>query len=96
MTGGREGRLCLTPQAACGAVWRTAHARRIVSLDWPPGHLRLRGENYTDAYLEAWAERIGSQGWSEVYVFFKHEDDGTAPKFALRLIQVMGEQATPA
>ena len=37
-----------------------------------------------------------SQGWSEAYVFFKHEDDGTAPKFALRLMQVMGAQTAPA
>ena len=47
--------------------------------------LRLRRENYGDADLEAWAERMRSQGWSEAYVFFKHEDDGTAPQFALRL-----------
>jgi hypothetical protein len=31
-----------------------------------------------------------------VDVFFKHEDDGTAPKFALRLMQVVGAQAVPA
>jgi hypothetical protein len=29
------------------------------------------------------------QGWSEAYVFFKHEDDGTAPQFALRLMGIM-------
>jgi uncharacterized protein YecE (DUF72 family) len=96
MTGGRERRVCLTPQGACGAVWRTAHARRIVSLDRPPGYLRLRGENYTDADLEAWAERMGSQGWWEAYVFFKHEEDGMAPQFALRLMEVMGALAPPA
>jgi hypothetical protein len=28
-------------------------------------------------------------------IIFKHEDDGTAPKFALRLIQVMGAQTAP-
>jgi hypothetical protein len=30
------------------------------------------------------------------HVFFKHEDDGTAPQFALRLMQVMGAQPAPA
>ena len=60
------------------------------------GYLRLRRENYSDADLEAWAGRIGSQGWSEAYVFFKHEDDGTAPTFALRLMRVMGAPAEPA
>jgi hypothetical protein len=29
-------------------------------------------------------------------VFFKHEDDGTAPTFALRLMRVMGAPAEPA
>ena len=60
------------------------------------GYLRLRRENYGDADLEAWAGRMRSQGWSEAYVFFKHEDDGTAPTFALRLMEVMGAQAMPA
>ena len=60
------------------------------------GYLRLRRENYSDADLEAWAARMRGQGWSEAYVFFKHEDDGTAPQFALRLMQVMGAQAAPA
>jgi hypothetical protein len=30
------------------------------------------------------------------YVFFKYEDDGTAPQFALRLMPVMGAPAAPA
>jgi uncharacterized protein YecE (DUF72 family) len=54
------------------------------------GYLRLRRESYGDADLEAWAGRIRSQGWSEAYVFFKHEDDGTAPQFALRLMELSG------
>ena len=52
------------------------------------GYLRLRRANYSDADLAAWAGRIRSQGWSEAYVFFKHEDDGTAPKLALRLLEL--------
>jgi hypothetical protein len=41
------------------------------------------------AYIGA----IGVKNWREsliVCVFFKHEDDGTAPQFALRLMQVVG------
>jgi uncharacterized protein YecE (DUF72 family) len=60
------------------------------------GYLRLRRADYGDRDLEAWAERIRGQGWSEAYVFFKHEDDGTAPKFARRLIEVASAQAAPA
>jgi uncharacterized protein YecE (DUF72 family) len=66
----------------------------VATASW--GYLRLRRENYTDGDLEAWAGRMRSQGWSEAYVFFKHEDDGTAPTFARRLMQVMGAEAVPA
>jgi uncharacterized protein YecE (DUF72 family) len=66
----------------------------VATASW--GYLRLRRESYGDVDLEAWAERIRRQNWSEAYVFFKHEDDGTAPKFALRLVQVMGAPAAPA
>jgi uncharacterized protein YecE (DUF72 family) len=62
----------------------------VATAGW--GYLRLRRDDYTDADLAAWAQRIGAQPWSEVYVFFKHEDEGAAPKFALRLMEVMGEQ----
>jgi uncharacterized protein YecE (DUF72 family) len=51
------------------------------------GYLRLRRDDYTDVDLAAWAARIASQGWSEAYVFFKHEDEGAAPKLALRLME---------
>jgi uncharacterized protein YecE (DUF72 family) len=60
----------------------------VATASW--GYLRLRREHYGDAELEAWAERIRSQGWSETYVFFKHEDDGTAPRFARRLMEIVG------
>jgi uncharacterized protein YecE (DUF72 family) len=58
----------------------------VATASW--GYLRLRRADYTDADLEAWAERIRGQGWSEAYVFFKHEDEGAAPKLALRLMEL--------
>ena len=58
------------------------------------GYLRLRRANYTDADLAAWATRIHNQGWSEAYAFFKHEDDGTAPKFARRFMELAGPLAS--
>jgi uncharacterized protein YecE (DUF72 family) len=57
------------------------------------GYLRLRRETYTDADLHAWAARIHSQGWSEAYAFFKHEDEGAAPKFAQRFMELGGRIA---
>ena len=51
------------------------------------GYLRLRRVDYTDADLAAWAERIRAQPWDDAFVFFKHEDEGTAPRLAGRLIE---------
>jgi uncharacterized protein YecE (DUF72 family) len=53
------------------------------------GYLRLRRDDYGDADLVAWADRIRAQPWTEVYTFFKHEDEGAAPKMALRLMEMV-------
>ena len=60
----------------------------VATASW--GYLRLRRDGYADADLQAWAERIRSQNWSAAYVFFKHEDEGAAPKLALRLMKLSG------
>lgn len=54
--------------------------------DW--GYIRLRQPNYTDAQLKAWLKKIRAANWSEAFIFFKHEDEGTGPKFAARLIKL--------
>jgi len=46
------------------------------------GYLRLRRVAYDEAALAAWAARVKAQAWDEAYVFFKHEDEGTGPRFA--------------
>lgn len=46
------------------------------------GYLRLRREDYDEAALRAWADRIRRQPWRETYVFFKHEDEGAGPRMA--------------
>jgi uncharacterized protein YecE (DUF72 family) len=48
------------------------------------GYVRLRREDYTEADLAAWAARVQGTGWSEAYVFFKHEEEGAAPALARR------------
>jgi uncharacterized protein YecE (DUF72 family) len=53
----------------------------------PWGYLRLRRADYGDADLDRWRERIAAQPWQEAYVFFKHEDEGSAPRFAAELAQ---------
>ena len=48
----------------------------VATADW--GYLRLRRDDYG-------ARQIGA--WGETYVFFKHEDQGVAPKLALQLTE---------
>jgi len=52
------------------------------------GYVRLRRESYNDSSLREWIARFNSQSWGEVYVFFKHEDTGTGPKFAARFLEL--------
>jgi len=49
------------------------------------GYLRLRRTNYTENELAEWRERILSQKWNNVFVFFKHEGDEAAkgPEYAM-------------
>lgn len=46
----------------------------------PWGYVRLRLENYSDADLAAWVERLAATGWQQVYCYFMHEP--TAPGYA--------------
>jgi uncharacterized protein YecE (DUF72 family) len=55
--------------------------------DW--GYLRLRRVNYSDEDLANWMARIKEQNWKDVYVFFKHEDEGTGPKLAAKFIDLL-------
>ncbi|HEY2250843.1 MAG TPA: DUF72 domain-containing protein [Planctomycetaceae bacterium] len=52
------------------------------------GYLRLRRKRYTHPQLAEWIERIQSQPWNEAYVFFKHEETGTGPRFAKRFLDL--------
>jgi uncharacterized protein YecE (DUF72 family) len=86
----RDAALCFTDTDHADEEGGNETAPLVATASW--GYLRLRREHYGDADLAAWAERIRGQGWSEAYVFFKHEDDGTAPKFAGRLMEIVGSQ----
>ena len=46
------------------------------------GYLRLRRQDYDEAALRGWAERLKAQSWDTTYVFFKHEDEGAGPALA--------------
>ncbi len=61
----------------------------VSTADW--GYLRLRRAEYDDSALRTWADRIRAQHWRDVFVFFKHEDAGTGPQFATRLLERLAE-----
>ncbi|MEP6637575.1 MAG: DUF72 domain-containing protein [Acidobacteriota bacterium] len=54
--------------------------------DW--GYLRLRRVNYSEENLANWLQRVRDQNWTEAYVFFKHEDEGTGPKLAAQFLKL--------
>ena len=56
--------------------------------DW--GYLRLRRLNYSEENLIEWVGRINQQQWSDTFVFFKHEDEGTGPKLAGQFLELAG------
>lgn len=60
----------------------------VATADW--GHLRLRRADYDDAGLKGWVERVREQGWTDAFVFFKHEDEGKGPQMAKRYLELAG------
>ncbi len=56
----------------------------------PYGYVRFRQDAYTDDEMSAWAEKLKQAGWDELFVFFKHEDSGAAPRMAKRFREVLG------
>jgi len=55
----------------------------------PFGYVRFRRNGYTDEEMTAWGAKVAQAGWDEVYVFYKHEDEGAAPKMATRFRELL-------
>jgi uncharacterized protein YecE (DUF72 family) len=60
----------------------------VATADW--GYLRLRATGYTDDDLRGWLGQMRQTGarWADAFVFFKHEDQGTGPALARRLLDL--------
>ena len=58
----------------------------------PVAYVRLRRAGYTPADLDLWAERLAkvAAGDRDAYVFLKHDDDATGPRFAQDLVARLG------
>jgi uncharacterized protein YecE (DUF72 family) len=59
-------------------------------------YLRLRRTQYSRSDLRAWADRIAAQPLARAYVYFKHEDEALAPRFALALEEIWRASRGPA
>jgi uncharacterized protein YecE (DUF72 family) len=55
-------------------------------------YFRLRDEGYTPDHIKRWADTIAHETAScrEVYVYFKHEEEGKGPEFAKLLMGHLG------
>jgi uncharacterized protein YecE (DUF72 family) len=76
--------------------WAGAKTGRAVAVndldgDAPFRYLRLREPPYDEAELRAWANRVRPllADGIEVYAYFKHEDEPTAPAYAARLLELV-------
>ena len=58
----------------------------VATANW--GYLRLRREDYTNPELKKWVKLVQSQDWRSTFVFFKHEDEGNAPKLAAKFLEL--------
>ena len=64
----------------------------VLEADAPFRYLRLREPPYSDDDLRVWAERLRPllNNGVRVYCYFKHEDEPTAPAYALALREALG------
>jgi uncharacterized protein YecE (DUF72 family) len=58
----------------------------VATADW--GYLRLRQLDYDDAAIKARLKQVRKQKWQDVFVFFKHEDEGRGPQLAKRFLEL--------
>ena len=60
-------------------------------------YLRLRGLNYTDDDIQAWAKETTTvlQAGADGYVYFKHEDDPSGVRYGLRFQELVEASLRP-
>ena len=58
----------------------------------PFGYLRLRRREYDEAALRYWIERIDGVAWEDVFIYFKHETQGSGPRYATQFVALVGRE----
>ncbi len=83
-------RLSARNLALCIADSEKMSAPVRVTADY--AYFRLRDEGYTAGDIERWGEVIARETGScrDVFVYFKHEEEGKGPEFARLLIEQLG------
>jgi uncharacterized protein YecE (DUF72 family) len=58
-------------------------------------YFRLRDEGYQDADIERWTTMVSELAprLKDVFVYFKHEDEGKGAAFGLRMMELLGRSA---
>ncbi|HVQ42870.1 MAG TPA: DUF72 domain-containing protein [Vicinamibacterales bacterium] len=58
------------------------------------GYFRLRDEGYQVSDLARWADEILAHAgaWDDVFVYFKHEDEGKGPEFAKAFLDQLAQR----
>jgi uncharacterized protein YecE (DUF72 family) len=75
--------------ALCIAETEEFATPKVTTADY--GYLRLRREDYARTDIERWAEfvREQSERWSDVFMYFKHEEAGIGPKLAKQIMEIL-------
>jgi uncharacterized protein YecE (DUF72 family) len=81
--------------ALCVADSQTMTTPVVMTADY--AYFRLRDEGYTGEDIGRWAATIRSEGAArrEVYVYFKHEEEGRGPEFARALLEALTPVPSP-
>jgi uncharacterized protein YecE (DUF72 family) len=81
--------------ALCIADSETMTTPIVATADF--GYFRLR-KPYTKAEIVRWAEVVGKHALmqKDVYVYFKHEETGSGPRFAQQMLNDLGIKNPPA
>ena len=75
--------------ALCIADTEDLATPKQLTTDW--GYLRLRREDYAKVDVERWAKFVCEQSdrWSDVFIYFKHEEAGIGPKLAKQMMELL-------
>ena len=77
-----------TNTALCVAHTEEGATPEVATADF--GYVRLRDAGYAETELRDWLGKLRAMGagWTDAFVFFKHEEQGVGPKLAAQLRQL--------